>query len=111
MLSEEVFSSDPKGRGTLEAMRYMDRADAGRRLAPDVARALSDRHFHRGTPLVLGIPRGGVVVGDMVATALSADLDVVLARKVGAPHNPELALGAVGEEGGTILDRDLVDRL
>jgi predicted phosphoribosyltransferase len=50
-------------------------------------------------PLVLAIPRGGVEVGAALARGLGAELDVVLARKLRAPHQPELALGAVSEDG------------
>lgn len=90
-------------------MRYKDRADAGKRLAPDVADALGDMSAE--APVVLGIPRGGVIVGAEVARAISAELDVVLARKIGAPGNPELALGAVGEEGEPVLSHDLIAQL
>jgi putative phosphoribosyl transferase len=80
-------------------MRYLDRVDAGRRLAD----ALS---FLRGRPdvLVLAVPRGGVVVGAEVAQALGAPLDVIIARKIGAPGNPELAIGAVAADGTSVLD-------
>ena len=92
-------------------MRYVDRADAGRRIAADVAAALPDHHQGGQKPMVLGIPRGGVIVAAQIATALSADLEVVLARKIGAPHNPELAIGAVGESGDPIFDSALVRHL
>jgi predicted phosphoribosyltransferase len=78
---------------------YEDRVDAGQRLA----RALE--HYAGPSTLVLGIPRGGVVVAAEVAHALGAPLDVVIARKIGAPHQPELAIGAVvSGEGGVLLD-------
>jgi len=54
-------------------------------------------------PVVLGIPRGGVVIADVLAERLHGTMDVVLARKVGAPGNPEFALGAVAETGEVIL--------
>lgn len=72
---------------------YADRGDAGARLA-DVLVGLGLSH-----PLVLAIPRGGIEVGAPIAAALGGELDVVLARKVRAPSQPELALGAVGEDG------------
>ncbi|HVV14760.1 phosphoribosyltransferase [Amycolatopsis sp.] len=68
-----------------------NRTAAGRELAERV-RGYAD-------PLVLGLPRGGVVVAAAIADRLDAPLDVVLVRKVGAPDAPELALGAVGEDG------------
>lgn len=92
-------------------MRYVDRADAGRQLVAAVDAALRQPAVGDGGALVLGIPRGGVVVGGEIAAALSLDLDVALARKVGAPHNPELAIGAIGEDGAAVLDDDLVARL
>lgn len=58
--------------------------------------------------LVLGIPRGGVIVAAEVATAIGGRLDVVVPRKLGAPANPELGIGAVAEDGTTVLDERLV---
>ncbi|MGW5054388.1 phosphoribosyltransferase [Actinokineospora sp. NPDC004072] len=77
-------------------MRFADRAEAGRVLA----RSLAPLRSHR--PVVLGLPRGGVPVAAEVAAALRADLDVVVVRKVGAPGQAELAVGAVGEQGVTV---------
>lgn len=75
------------------AQSFLDRADAGSQLA----RAL---RIYRGQhPLVLAIPRGGVPIGRSVADALDGELDVVLVRKLGAPGNPELAIGAIDEQG------------
>lgn len=68
----------------------------------DAANLLADRlaGFRGRHPLVLAIPRGGVPLGRVVAQQLGGDLDVVLVRKLGAPGNPELAVGAVDERGG-----------
>jgi predicted phosphoribosyltransferase len=77
---------------------FHDREDAGRQLAEE----LRDRQFHE--PLVLAIPRGGVVVGAVLARELNADLDVVLARKLRAPGQPELAIGAIAEDGRVYLN-------
>jgi putative phosphoribosyl transferase len=74
-------------------MMYADRADAGRQLA----RALEGRLGPDA--LVLGVPRGGVVLAAEVADALGLELDVVIVRKIGAPGNPEYAIGALDEEG------------
>jgi predicted phosphoribosyltransferase len=80
---------------------FVDRRDAGERLAA----ALSDL---AGSELVvLGIPRGGVEIAALVAERLDAPLDVVIPRKVGAPGNPELGLGAVAE-GVEVLDERLI---
>jgi putative phosphoribosyl transferase len=77
---------------------FADREAAGDRLGAALARA--------GTvaDIVLGIPRGGVIVAAPVARALGVPLDVVVARKVGAPGRPELALGAVGPDGALVID-------
>ena len=81
--------------------QFENRADAGRRLAARLHATPLVR------PLVLAIPRGGVEVGFPLARALGAQLDVVLSRKLGAPWQPELALGAVSESGEVELTRDL----
>ncbi len=86
-------------------MRFANRTDAGRRLA---ARLASYAGSH---PLVLAVPRGGVVVGYEVARALAAPLDVIIPRKLGAPFNEELAIGAVTETGEPLLDRSAIARL
>lgn len=79
---------------------FRDRVDAGRRLGERLqGRELRD-------PLVLGIPRGGVVTGLTLARELGAELDVVLARKLRAPYQPEFALGAVSEDGRVTLNPD-----
>jgi len=84
---------------------FRDRADAARRLA----RAL---HHVRGTNLlVLGIPRGGVPIAAEVARALSAELDIIVARKAGAPEQPELALGAVTSDGVRFTNADVIRSL
>ena len=87
-------------------MRFADRVDAGRQLAAKLIDL-------RGEPglVVLGIPRGGVVVGYEVALALGAPFDVALSRKIGAPENEELAIGALAEDGSRILDEFLIAQL
>jgi len=61
--------------------------------------------------VVIAIPRGGVIVGYQIALMLKAPLDIVIPRKITAPFNPELAIGAVNEDGEVIIDKKLVDRL
>ncbi len=73
---------------------FRDRRDAGRRLAEELVRYSGDE-----AAVVLGIPRGGVVVGGEVARLLDLPLDVVIASKIGAPGNPEYAIGAVDPDG------------
>lgn len=80
-------------------MGFEDRASAGRVLAE---RLLS---FAGGDALVLGLPRGGVPVAFEVAQAIAGELDVLVVRKLGAPHQPELAIGAIGPEGVRVVDR------
>jgi putative phosphoribosyl transferase len=83
-------------------MRFRDRADAGRQLARQL------EHL-RGEPVVvLGLPRGGVPVAAEVAVALDAPLDVILVRKLGVPFQPELGMGAIGEDGVRVLNEDVV---
>jgi putative phosphoribosyl transferase len=81
---------------------YRDRADAGRQLADVLGRRGLER------PIVLGLPRGGVVVAFQVAAALDAPLDVVLVRKIGVPFQPELAMGALGEGGVVVVNETVL---
>jgi putative phosphoribosyl transferase len=83
---------------------FTDRADAGRRLA----RKLTS--LRGGNIVVLGLPRGGVPVAFEVAGELAAPLDVIVVRKLGLPAQPELAMGAVGEGGILIINREVVRR-
>lgn len=80
---------------------FRDRKDAGERLAAALRRYQPER------PVVLGIPRGGVVVSAVVAKALDADHGVVVARKLGAPGQPELAIGAITANGVAFIDEAL----
>ncbi len=87
------------------AVRFHDRQDAGRRLA-----ALLE-HVREERPLVVGIPRGGVPVAAEVARALGAPLDIAVVRKIGAPQNPEFAIGALAEGGVHVLNERIVRAL
>jgi putative phosphoribosyl transferase len=87
-------------------MHFHDRHEAGQLLAKELA-ALRGRK----DVIVLGVPRGGVVVAYEVAKALGAPLDVYITRKIGAPYNPELAIGAVASDGTLVLDHDLIERI
>jgi len=79
-------------------MRFQDRQDGGRRLADLLGRYREDH------PVVLALPRGGVPVAFEVARALGAPLDVVVARKIGAPECPEYAIGAIAEGGAVFIE-------
>ncbi len=86
------------GPGDVRAPLFADRRDGGARLG---ARA---REMSWSDPLVLGLARGGVPVAAMVADALGAPLDVAVARKIGAPGQPEFGVGAVTTEGPVRYD-------
>jgi putative phosphoribosyl transferase len=86
-------------------VRFADRRDAGRRLA----RLLGG--FRAENPVVVGIPRGGMPVAAEVACALQAPLDLVVVRKVGAPGNPEYAIGALAEGEVGVIDEEAVRAL
>jgi len=84
---------------------FADRTEAGRKLASELM------HLKSGNPVVLALPRGGVPVAFEVARALRAPLEIVLARKIGAPDQPELGLGAVvdGVHPQVVLNQELVE--
>lgn len=84
-------------------MFYQDRHDAGRKLASALGEFASAPET-----LVLALPRGGVVIGFEIASALELPLDIVCPRKLGAPGNPELAIGAVTETGEGIYQEALI---
>ena len=86
-------------------VRWPDRRAAGIALA----RELED--FRDENPVVVGLPRGGVEVADEVANGLGAPLEIVVVRKIGAPGQPELGIGAVGSGGVVYINRPLVDRI
>lgn len=77
---------------------FIDRADAGRRLADCL------RSYQEEKPIVLGLPRGGVAVAFEIARELRAPLDILVARKLGAPNQPELGIGAIAPGGVRYLD-------
>lgn len=102
-------------------IKFIDRRDAGRRLANRLLETRVAPLLHRTSAggaavlrddvIVLGIPRGGIMVADEVARALNAPLDVFIARKIGAPMNRELAIGAVASDGTLFLDQSLIRHL
>ncbi len=87
------------------SMQFVDRRDAGLRLAAELL------PYAREQPVVVALPRGGVPVAVEVARALDAPLDVLAVRKLGAPGNPELGVGAVAEDGSGVLDRQSAELL
>jgi len=82
--------------------RFYDRRDAGRLLAARLADLAPLR------PLVIGLPRGGVLVAAEVAAGLGARLELLVVRKLGVPEQPELALGAIAEGGARVLNADVL---
>jgi putative phosphoribosyl transferase len=92
--------------GTLGGVtRYRDRIDAGRSLGGLLA------YLHGTEPLVLGIPRGGMIVAAEVSEVLDGELAMVLAAKVGAPWSREFAIGAVAPDGVALLDDEMITRM
>ena len=84
---------------------FADREEAGRLLAAELS-------GYRGQKaVVLGIPRGGVIIAREISRALRADIDIVLARKLRTPGHEELAMGSVTEDGKLFLNRELVEEL
>jgi putative phosphoribosyl transferase len=107
-------------------MLFRDRADAAERLAEKLREWLSrdsqiatiDRQIRLESKsslpsdkLILSIPRGGVIIGDILSTKLGIKLDIIVSRKVGAPYNKELAIGAVMPDGSFFPNRDIINRL
>jgi predicted phosphoribosyltransferase len=87
-------------------VQFRDREEAGRLLAERLA-----AYGNRSDVIVLGLPRGGVVVGCEIAEALAAPLDVFLVRKLGVPGFEELAMGAIARGGEQVVDPDVVEEL
>ena len=81
-------------------MVFADRREAGLLLSRQLLELASER------PIVVALPRGGVPVGFEVARALDAPLDVLAVRKLGAPADPEYAVGAIAEDGSAVVDAD-----
>ncbi|MBI4483703.1 MAG: phosphoribosyltransferase [Acidobacteria bacterium] len=86
-------------------MPFKDRAEAGERLASHLEK------YRHDEPVVLGLPRGGVLVAAPIARHLKCEMDVLVSKKLGAPHSPELAIGAVLEDGTAHLNQDVIDQL
>ncbi|HEX6683327.1 MAG TPA: phosphoribosyltransferase family protein [Candidatus Limnocylindrales bacterium] len=86
----------------MAAQRFANRHAAGRELAARL------EYLRDQSPVILGLPRGGVPVAAEVARALGAPLDVIVVRKVGMPGQPELAVGAIGEQGARVINDRLL---
>ena len=96
---------------------FENRQDAARRLAKGIRSLLyKDKNqkkdnVNRSNTIVLAIPRGGVVTGDVIASSLGLNLDIIVSRKIGAPDNPELAIGAVMHDGRFYANADIINIL
>jgi predicted phosphoribosyltransferase/dienelactone hydrolase len=102
-MARDESIEDEEGRpDTVVDGVFADRVDAGRRLAHEL------HHLVTQDVVVVGLPRGGVVVAAEVAVALGAPLDVIVVRKLGVPCQPELAMGAIGEGGVRVINGDIV---
>lgn len=93
---------------------FKDRIEASKLLTERLLSALNEHqknNFDSNSILVLAIPRGGAVIGDVIASRIGAKLDLVITRKIGAPFNPELAIGAIMPDGTYFLDAHTVEAL
>jgi predicted phosphoribosyltransferase len=90
------------GKAGKDAMSFENRSDAGRRLA------LALTQYRAAHPVVLALPRGGVVVAAEIALALEAPFDLLLVRKLGVPSQRELAMGAVADGGALVRNEDVL---
>lgn len=94
--------------------RFYDRREAGKYLAEKV-KAYIKNNFNSETEresfIVMAIPRGGVILGDIIASELETDMDIIISKKIGAENNPELAIGAVMADGSYIINEELVNRI
>ncbi|MGI0086410.1 MAG: phosphoribosyltransferase [Nitrosotalea sp.] len=86
-------------------MIFKDRVDAAQKLAKKL------ENLRNESPVILAIPRGGVVIGDVIAKKLGAKLDIIISRKIGAPYNRELAIGAVMHDGSFFPNVDIITAL
>ncbi|TEB17833.1 putative phosphoribosyl transferase [Pelotomaculum sp. FP] len=86
-------------------MIFRNRAEAGRQLAEKLA------GFIERDALVLAVPRGGVVIAAEIVRMLNLNIDLIIPRKIGAPHNPEVAIGAVTQDGTTLFEPRLIELL
>lgn len=90
-------------------MLFKDRTEAGRFLAAELTKDILTNSDPRARqPIILALPRGGVPIGVMIAQTLHAPLEVINARKIGAPHNLELGIGALAEGNIRILDKSII---
>lgn len=96
---------------------FQNRRDAGEKLATEIEQWLAQEQartaekISKESILVLAIPRGGVIIGEVIANRLRANLDIIVSRKIGAPQNPELAIGAVMPDGSFFPNERIISTL
>ena len=100
-----------KKESNIDQLKFRDRVHAGNILAERLSTNPSLNIRDRSQAIVLGIPRGGIIIADIVARKLTTDFDVAMGRKLGAPENPELAIGAIMEDGTTYMNEYLIKAL
>lgn len=86
-------------------MIFENRIDAAKKLAKNLEWVKKD------DPVILAIPRGGVVIGDIVSSILNVRLDIIISKKIGAPHNPEFAIGAIMPDGIYVSNEEATNML
>jgi len=95
----------------VDQLKFLNRVHAGNLLAERLSTIPSLNSRDRSQAIVLGIPRGGVIIANIVARKLSTDFDIAIGRKLGAPENSELAIGAIMEDGTTYMNEYLIKAL
>ena len=94
--------------------KFHDRKEAGLLLADNLKLYIKNAfssEVKKESFIVMAIPRGGVILGDIVASELNVDLDIIICKKIGAENNPELAIGAVMADGSYIINEDIINRI
>ena len=100
-----------KKEHNVDQLKFLNRVHAGNLLAERLSTSSSLNSSDRSQAIVLGIPRGGVIMADIVARKLSSGFDIAIGRKLGAPENSELAIGAIMEDGTTYMNEYLIKAL
>jgi putative phosphoribosyl transferase len=88
----------------MQTVLFRDRTDAAKQLAERLYWLKNEIQENKSSIVIVAVPRGGVVIGNIIASQLGAKLDLVVSRKIGAPFNPELAIGAVMPDGSYFLN-------